>query len=273
MKALLGLIGFFISCANLNTSRELASQLPELKLYSRVIKNPQDYASTEEEDAVFSKLLAESERHFDITSDPEADEAKLYLTVSQLFEHAKANPKFVANLLTIEELTAVVHYTQRGFKNLNAALWNGNYGEDPVGLESKIVVLLSALNKLPASKGNVLRGELYSVHEKKDHAEALRRFESYKVNEEFVSKGFWSTTKGLRKESRGSFITNAFIVLKIKSKTARDIEMLSHHPEEEEWLFLPNTRFRVISKQKLAREKTAAHPYDYYYEIVLKELH
>lgn len=273
MKNALGILGLLlVSCASLEGSREPASQLPELKLYSKVVNNPNEYTSSEEEDAVLSKLLAESERHFFISSDPEADEAKLHLAVSQSIEHAKDNPNYIANLLTIDELTAVIHYTQRGFKNLNSALWTGNFGDEPLVLEKKILVLLSALNKLPPSSGNILRGEMYSPHEKKDPAEALKRFNSYNLNEEFVAKGFWSATKATRQESKGRFITPAFIVFKIKSQTARDIEPLSYHPEEEEWLFLPNTRFRVKAKQRVARVATPAHPFDHSYEITLEEI-
>lgn len=275
MKLLLGAWLIILSaCTSLQSERQLASQLPELKLYSRVLKDPNSYRSGPNEDAVLLKLLSDSDRAFFLTSDPEEEDAKLYLAVTQRLEYAKKNPDYIVNLLSTAELVALVHYTQRGYKNLNSALWAGNFGEDPKTLEKKILVLLSALNKLPLHVEDIRRGEMYEIIsvEKKDPVAAKKRYDSYVPEEEFVAKGFWSATRATQIESRARFLRNAMITYKIFSKTGRNIEELSFYPEEEEVLFLPNTRFKIKSKQILERVATKEYPYNYAYEVTLEEI-
>ncbi len=268
--------GFLLlsACSSFNSERHLASQLPELKLHSKVLKNPNSFRSGSDENAVLLKLFAESERAYDLSADPEDDAAKLYLAVNQILEHAQDTPDYVANLLSKPELIALLHYTQRGYRNLNSALWAGQFGSDPKILEKKILVLLSALNKLPFYQSQVWRGEMYSISsgEKKDPVLAKERYDSYVIGEEFVAKGFWSTTKATRIESRGRFLRNAMIIYRIQSKTGRSIEELSYYPEEEEVLFLPNTRFKVLDKTILKRIANQEYPFDYAYEIKMEEL-
>jgi len=262
------------ACASSRADRKLASQLPELKLHSRTLKNPNTYRSGSDENAVLLKLLKGSEQAFDLSNDPEDEEAKLYLAVSQAQDHAKSNPDYLANLLSTPELVALIHYTQRGYKNLNSALWAGEYGGDPKTLEKKILVLLSAVNRLPLLTADIRRGEMYEFEfiKKKDPLAAKKRYDSYIAEEEFVAKGFWSATRATKIESRGRFLRNAMIIYKIRSKTGRNIEEISFYPEEEEVLFLPNTRFKVKSKQILERAVTQEYPFDYAYEVTLEEL-
>lgn len=229
--------------------------------------------------ATLQKLLEESqtEHHNDFYQ--ESRGAYLYRTYTDALNAAQSDERHPARKLSSDELIAVVNYSLNGFEPINKALWENDYGAQPDKVEHQIMGLLSALLKLPPydknmnKAFNVERGEFNGNAENYDAVAAQARYDSFIPGEVFENRGFWSTTRGQEAGARGHFLNYAMIVYKIKSKSGRSIERLSHRPDEEEVLFLPLRKFKVISKQKVPRtEMVAQYPLDFNYQIDLEEL-
>lgn len=130
-------------------------------------------------------------------------------------------------------------------------------------------MLLSALNKLPPIAADVFRGEVGSTY---DHQKALERYSSIPAEGGIYQPAqFTSTTRGRTVESQ-SFINDYQILYFIKGKTGRNMSEISTRPYEDEVLFLPYTRFRVLKKEIITMEKTTKYPQTRKYIITLKEI-
>jgi len=130
------------------------------------------------------------------------------------------------------ELSAIRKYTQTaGAHDLNTALWN----DTPLSLNLSLFkdTLVSALKRLPDFKGTVRRA-----------AKVPKKFlPGYEVGKTVVFKGFTSTSKG---DNWRRFSGDHFTITSERGKLIRDIAYLQ---DEEEVLFPPNTKFKVIERE------------------------
>ena len=131
-------------------------------------------------------------------------------------------------------------YTTNLYKPINKGL----RGFDPEALDKWAKVSSDtdkALEKMASNsnlryEGTVIRGDQF------DDAQIEKLFP---VNGIHTDSAFKSSSKNLDKPFSGN------TELKIKSKTGINIEDVSVLPSEEEVLFRPNTKFKVISKTKV----------------------
>lgn len=142
--------------------------------------------------------------------------------------------------LTFDEYLSVHVYTTNLYKPINKGL----RGFDPEALDKWAKVSSDtdkALEKMASNsnlryEGTVIRGDQF------DDAQIEKLFP---VNGIHTDSAFKSSSKNLDKPFSGN------TELKIKSKTGINIEDVSVLPSEEEVLFRPNTKFKVISKTKV----------------------
>lgn len=154
-----------------------------------------------------------------------------------------------------EEVAALRHYTSTiGYKEMNMTLrgqsealddWRGkqSWFEDKrssaqVKKEALIDVKMarSALNKLPKYEGYAYRGGFFPDE----------IIDQLQVGKTFKDKGFTSTTKNRNTTYPGNY------AMRIRSKTGRDIT--AHEKfSNDEVLFQPNTRFKVLGKRAVSR--------------------
>lgn len=132
--------------------------------------------------------------------------------------------------LTAQEVHALQYYTMDGYSCVNGYLRAGVQG--PV--QGYVDVLTSALAKLPAYRGFVSRGAVLP-----DHVYA-----KYEIGAIVDDKAFLSA-------STHEMTGNA--ILTILSISGRAIMPVSLFPVENEVLFFPGTRFRVVLAKKAAR--------------------
>jgi hypothetical protein len=95
---------------------------------------------------------------------------------------------------------------------------------------------MHGLHKLPAWTGTVKRGVTLNTSE----VSQLKMF--YRPGAVVEEKQFTSTANA---ETGGNFSGN--VMYTIRSKTGRDVKSISSHKGENEILFMPGTKFRVVS--------------------------
>lgn len=154
-----------------------------------------------------------------------------------------------------EEVAALRHYTSTiGYKEINMTLrgqdaaleewrgkqswWNDKRSSAQVKKEALADVKMtrSALNKLPKYEGYAYRGGFFPDE----------MIDQLKVGKVFKDKGFTSTTRNRNTAYPGNY------AMRIKSKTGRDIT--AHEKfSNDEILFQPSTRFKVLSKRAVSR--------------------
>ncbi len=142
------------------------------------------------------------------------------------------------NLLTLGEAVAIHTYTTNDYKQMNGFL----YGKTPLDppdppllmpTEDQIKIknkqAADALEKLPDWTGGMTkRGDRGFPGDDVEFA----------LNNTFTIKGFWSTDK--KKPFPGKWQISIF------GKTGKNVAMLSAFPKEDEVLFPPGTKFKVI---------------------------
>ncbi|MCA2959605.1 MAG: hypothetical protein IOD12_05085 [Silvanigrellales bacterium] len=141
------------------------------------------------------------------------------------------------------EITSIIVYTGAAYDPINAHLRFGTEGE--INWKPIADCIVQGLHKLPRFIGQVFRGAKITQGE-------LEKFRSKSIIEE---RGFLSTSiseylayrwAGSMKNEPVPGSGEARAVFQIGSKTGRKISSFSASPNEEEVLFLPNTRFRAV---------------------------
>lgn len=147
--------------------------------------------------------------------------------------------------ITKAEAFRVFAYTD--FKNkLSADMARLHYTDQPLQQWNKNKLLTfkkdlsKALEKLPKTKGTVYRN-LTGVPE-----EVLQQWT--KKGAIIVWDGFSSTTKD------AEVYKNRKVRLIIKTQTARDVESISKHPEEQEAILLPGAKLKVVEAEETGNQ-------------------
>ena len=130
--------------------------------------------------------------------------------------------------LTIDELLAIHSYTGFGSGDTNSASAN-------VGIDVQRRLIVQGLAKLPAEKGTFLR-----IHMR----DTTKQYVDGAVVTEptFLSSSFGRDLKDM---AAGT------IVFSIEGRSGRDISSLSGFERENEVLFAPGTRFKVLGREQV----------------------
>lgn len=135
--------------------------------------------------------------------------------------------------LNVEEVLAIHAYTENDYyKGINKVLRSRSVSKAERERYTPIINLMkSGLKKLPVYKGNVIRWVSWSET-------TLKRL---KVGSTKVFKAFTSSSK------KPNFTWSGNTKLQIKAYKAHFIGMISQYPTEEEVLFMPNSKFKVLA--------------------------
>ncbi len=159
--------------------------------------------------------------------------------------NTRAKESGVVHRFSEPELAALHGYTVIDYKPINQA----KRGKLPKALGEEYAhytkTIIAGLAKLPNYRGKVTRGTTLPESE-------LAKLKPGKV---WTPKGFTSTSTG--KAFGGPHR------LKIQSRTGKEVSWISRHAHEKEVLFKPNTKFRVVYREKRGSVV----------EIGLKEIH
>lgn len=140
-------------------------------------------------------------------------------------------------LKNTDEKWAVFQYTGGVYTEVINFLRFGKTGShSPETLMAMCRLIASAINKLPEYNGTLYRGILRLPPEV---------LEKYVPGNTVTEHGFTSTTKSKKFAFTGPYADNCFV---IKSKTAKDMSSLNTYMEEV--LFLPETRFKILAREK-----------------------
>jgi hypothetical protein len=137
--------------------------------------------------------------------------------------------KKVTLVLTSQQRAAIRDYTERGYQQMNHQLRDGEVTKQ---MQLKVEKLNGALERLPDFRGDVYRGTTIN------QPSLLDKYRE--VGSEVVEDAFTSASRSPLK----MFAGNARFYL--SSKHGKEIARWSAHPEEEEVLFKPGTRFKVL---------------------------
>ncbi|EQC50508.1 ADP-ribosyltransferase [Bacteriovorax sp. DB6_IX] len=147
--------------------------------------------------------------------------------------------KKLYNTLLVEEVLGIYGYTTNDFyKHLNRTLRSGKVA-DKKKYGKLIDVINTGLDKLPNFKGEVVR------FEKK---KSISRFGVGKIK---TFKAYTSTSK------KKDFCWKGNVKFRIKSKTGKFIGMISAYKSEQEVLFPPKKKFKVIKVKKAPKDAVA----------------
>lgn len=142
-----------------------------------------------------------------------------------------------------EEYAALKWYTDDGFRGMNSYLRGQEKlkGKQKEDRDREISMAVAGLEAMPVYQGTVYRGTNFSG------SEAKKYLKQYKVGAEVTEPAFASTSKaGLHEDFEGQ------VNFVIKSKTGRSIAEASNVPSEDEVLFPPATRFKVLEQESYA---------------------
>ena len=133
-------------------------------------------------------------------------------------------------MLSPADRAAIRDYSDRGYERMNQQLRDH---ELMAPIRRKVTTLTAALNRLPPYVGDVYRGT--TLHD----TDSLERYRS--VGSIVTEDAFVSTSRSPLKMYGGN------VLFYMMSKRGRDISAWSAHPEEEEILFRPASRFKVLA--------------------------
>jgi len=128
----------------------------------------------------------------------------------------------------------IMKYTGGGFSDINGALFTNKMGAADLQYAEN---LTTALDALPNYSGTTWRGS--DGYEPDDYYQK-------NIGSAIEWRGFLSTSKS--REQAESFGMGP--LFKIKSKKGKWIEKYSDIPEEQEVLFKPRTKFKVLKVEK-----------------------
>lgn len=132
--------------------------------------------------------------------------------------------------LTPRQKAAIQDYTDKGYERINQQLRDHRLTP---ATATKIAILTAALDQLPAFRGDVYRGTTLSDRD------LLERYRA--VGSEVIEPAFTSASRSPLKMYGGN------VLFYVVSKRGRDVSHWSAQPEEEEVLFRPGTRFKVLA--------------------------
>lgn len=154
--------------------------------------------------------------------------------------YMSADDTYDANLpLSPSQQFALVDYTGEGYSKINNALRKGRL---TAAQGAYVEALNSALDSLPLMRGTVYRGASLNTA-------ALELFKK-KVGGEIVESAYTSTSKHLDRAANpvSDEAKAPNVLFQIKSRTGRYIGAeYSQMDEEDEVLFKPATRFKILS--------------------------
>lgn len=148
--------------------------------------------------------------------------------------------------LTDDELVALLGYTGGDYRKLNAALRGDLSAEDKAKLGPYADAVTSGLEKLPAHEGTTYRGMSMSPERLQEYLEKSEN------GAPIQDKGFSSSSTSL--EAAEHSLNKNYeegkvrVVVEVRSKKGRDVTCLSQNPHEQEVLFSPGTRFKIVEK-------------------------
>lgn len=162
----------------------------------------------------------------DITGDA------FYYEKDRLCERLESFDQNSYTALNVEEVLAIHAYTENAYyKGINKVLRGRGVTKAERERYTPIIDLMkSGLKKLPVYKGNVIRWVSWSET-------TLKRL---KLGSNKVFKAFTSSSK------KPNFTWSGNTKLKIKAIKAHFIGMISQFPTEEEVLFMPGSKFKVL---------------------------
>jgi hypothetical protein len=146
-----------------------------------------------------------------------------------------------------EEAAAIKDYTGGVFMHMNRYLRGnrtffqkllalGTLGRYTTALKSTAKLITSGMNRLPAYENR----NVYRATHLSDEAHG-----AYQPGAVITEHGFTSCSKTMK----GIRMQPGHVVFVIRSREGKDIQALSISPHEEEVLFRPETRFKVLSKE------------------------
>jgi NAD:arginine ADP-ribosyltransferase len=131
-------------------------------------------------------------------------------------------------MLSPEQRAAILDYSDSGYQRINRALRDGTVSRS---LAKKVSILAAALNQLPDFRGDVFRGAQIDP-------DLLAPYQD--VGNTIVEPAFISPSRSPSK----AFLGNArFYIL---SKRGKEIHRWSAYRDEEEVLFPPGTKFKIL---------------------------
>jgi len=131
-------------------------------------------------------------------------------------------------MLTPEQKAAIRDYSDSGYRRINEQLRARTVTDR---IRHEIEILTSALEELPNFQGDVFRGA--AIEEG-----LLRKYQ--RVRDIITERAFISASLSPSKAFSGN------IRFYIISKRGKEIDQWSAYPDEEEVLFPPGTRFKVL---------------------------
>lgn len=160
--------------------------------------------------------------------------------------------------LTEEEISAIRDYTGPNSFEINSALRNG--GAQLRKMKGEIELLQSALEKLPALPA---MGPLLRIEDTRGMPPAVR---AAVEDGSQIDYGFFLSTSagGLPKKNGNTFYAM------FAGPGGRNIGSLSSLESENEILFMPGRKFRVIARQKRTAPWKSFEPDDGYFLIVVE---
>ena len=160
----------------------------------------------------------------------------VYKLDSQICDQLEDHSQDLYYKLLKEEVMGIYSYTTNDiYRKLNSTLRRGK-AADKKKYGPTADIIISGLKKLPKFVGQVVRFERKG---------SVNSWGPGKVK---TFKAFTSSSK------KKGFCWSGNTKLIIKSKTGRYIGMMSRYKNEQEVLFLPKTKFKVISRKKRTKE-------------------
>jgi hypothetical protein len=151
--------------------------------------------------------------------------------------------------LTDDELVALFGYTGGDYRKLNAALRGDLSPEDAAKLGPYAEKVKSGLEKLPPHEGVAYRGMAMSPERLEEY---LEKSES---QEPIADKGFSSASTSeeaaLHSLKKNDAEGKVKVMVEVRSSKGRDVTALSQNPHEQEVLFAPGSKFKIVDKQQL----------------------
>ena len=154
-----------------------------------------------------------------------------YNEYAEKIEQVKMSRPELKDIAT-EDLVAIKGYTSRDYQKLNDALRSKDEAKLSV-VEPYINVAESGLSQMPSFSGVVYRGV--------DLDNLPDVLSKYKVGQTVTEDAFTSSSV----TKKASFRRDTLMI--IRSKSGKDVSILSDYPKQKEILFKPGMRFKVES--------------------------
>lgn len=160
----------------------------------------------------------------------------VYKLDSQICDQLEDHSQELYYKLLKEEVMGIYSYTTNDiYRKLNSTLRRGKAADKKKYMPTAEIII-SGLKKLPEYKGEVVRFE---------RKKSVNSWGEGKVK---TFKAFTSSSK------KKGFCWSGNTKLIIKSKTGRFIGMMSRFKNEQEVLFLPKTKFKVLKRTKATKD-------------------